>query len=420
LSDSVSARIAAAGRAIGLYAAGSLAAGVVGFFALPFFTRIFTPDDFGVIGLFTAVVGLLTPGLSLAGYIFILYNRQDSRGVSEAIGLIAVTGAVLVSTVASIVWLTGSMSTVAYQLTLLAIVTGFANVWVMIRLHRYQAEQSPGRFFWLSAAPPVLAFGLTLVLATHFGGWSPRIWALVLVSLGTASWAVGSLRRLARLSLRAGFERIRQVARFGGPIVIHTASIWIVGFTDRFIIAEREGLAAAGIYTVAYSIGLGVSAAHDGVARYFASRLPDWIETKSGRIDAARFSYRYAAAAILSLPLTVPIALLGLEILTTDDFGSGSDLLLWLIPAQTLAGVARVFTGYLYVEQRTAQRAALSASEAGVNLPLTWVLVGALGVVGAAVATLATYLLSSIGTYVLARTGDNLTSVAIAFRRRSA
>jgi O-antigen/teichoic acid export membrane protein len=191
-------------------------------------------------------------------------------------------------------------------------------------------------------------------------------------------------------------------------LVVHTASLWVVGFTDRFFIAEIEGLKDAGVYTVAYSIALGISAAHDGVSRYFVSRLPQWARNAAGRGRASRFSYGYVVASIASLPLVIPLAYLGLRILVSPSFSEGADLLLWLVPAQTLAGVARVFTGFLYIEGRTHHRAILSTAEAILNVALTWILVVWIGVVGAAVATMLTYAATSVGTNLLARRGQTL------------
>jgi O-antigen/teichoic acid export membrane protein len=400
-----------AGRSIGLYAAGSLSAGIVGFLSLPVFTRIFSPEDFGVIGLFTAGVGLLTPTISLVGFVFILFDRASkdgSSGVAVATVLISTSiSAVLLSVLGTlvVVGILGSLPTMPFAL---ATVTAWANVWVAVRLHTYQADQQPGRFFLLSAIPPISAFVVTVLIATRIDDWRARILALAAVAVAAACWSAWSLAKRDRLSLADAIARVPDVIRFGAPLVVTSAAAWIVGFTDRFIVAERIGLSDAGIYTVAYALGLGVSSAHDGVARYFVSRLPQSLEAEDGARSAARFAYRYTAVAIGTVPLLIPVALLSLNLLAAEEFAEASTLLLWLIPAQTFAGVARVYAGYLYVDHRTRQRALLSLAEALFNVVLTWILVVALGTVGAAVATLATYLLSMLGMIALARAGGSL------------
>ena len=254
---------------------------------------------------------------------------------------------------------------------------------VAVRLHTFQLDQQPAHFFALSAIAPMGAFVLTLILAARIDGWESRIVALAVVAVLAAIWSAWSLDKRARLSIAEGIGRIRVVARFGAPLVVTSATSWIVGFTDRFIVAERVALADAGVYTVAYALGMGVSSAHDGVARYFVSRLPGSVETEVGSQAAARFAYVYTAVAVLSIPVLIPVALVGLNLLASDAFADASDLLIWLIPAQTLAGVARYLRDILYVERRTGQRAVLSTGEALFNVALTWFLVGALGTVGA-------------------------------------
>ena len=403
--------IVGAGRAIGLYALGGLAPTIVGFLALPVFTRIFSPDEFGVIGLFTASVGLLSATLGLGGHLFIIYDRaspERRRAVPPAVIVVASAGAVaglLIGLLLVIAW------SVPPLIVFGTVVASWANTWILIRLHTYQARDRPGAYFLLAAAPPVAAFAVTVLLAEFMDGWAPRLVALVGVALLGASWSARSLVRSHLFDLAKYRSRISEVVRFGAPLLVHTASVWAVGFTDRFFVAEILGLAPAGIYTVAYSIGVGASMAHDGVSRFFSSRLPEWLGSASGRISAARFAYTYVGVAVLSIPFVVLVARLGLRVLASDAFAGGADLLFWLIPAQTLAGTVRIFSAYLYVERRTRERAVMSALEALVNVALTWWLVSTYGMVGAAVATFATYFLSFVGSSWLVRSRSSLPSL---------
>ncbi|MDJ0954048.1 MAG: polysaccharide biosynthesis C-terminal domain-containing protein, partial [Acidimicrobiia bacterium] len=151
---------------------------------------------------------------------------------------------------------------------------------------------------------------------------------------------------------------------------------------------------------------------HDGVARYFASKLPDWVAMERGRKTAIRFAVRYAVLAVASIPIVTVLAIVGLRVMVPESYAGGSDLLMWLVPAQSLAGVARLFSGFLYVEHRTRHRAALSAAEASFNIALTWPLVVLYGAAGAAAATLATYAVSMVGTVMLAMRGPTLRGVS--------
>jgi O-antigen/teichoic acid export membrane protein len=402
------------GRSIISYAAGGLSAGVVGFLSLPVFTRIFTPEDFGVIGLFAAGVALLAPALMIGGHVFVLYDsRRAARpsGAQEAAILLSVFSVAVVLVVGASLWLGGVVPRSVAWVAGLALLTAWFNALILLRRQTFQADGRPHAFFWLSATPPVLAFLLTLVLAASVHGWLSRLLALLTAAAVAAAWSVMSLRREKRLNFKLGWQRLGEVLRFGAPLVFSTVSIWIVAFADRYIVAERVSLAEAGIYTVAYSLALGVSSLHEGVSRYFVSRLPGLVKSDGGRMAAARFAYRYAAVALLSIPVFIPLGLVGIKLLATKSFAAGSSLLFWLIPAQTFAGMVRIPAAYLLVESRTKTRAALGVAEAATNVGLTWVLVGVYGVVGAAVATLITYATSMSVTYAVARRGVTLAPV---------
>jgi len=399
-----------AARAIGLYAAAGLAVSVVGFFALPVFTRLFTPGEFGVIGLFTAAVGALVPVISLGSYVYILYDRAETHpaGVPSAVLVVATLGAGVAFAAGVVLALVTDLPP---ALVVAAVATAWANVWIAVRLHAFQAMNRPGRYFALSALPPVVALVMTVLLARGMDGWTPRVVALLLTAVASAVWSTWSLQHAQLIDWREAVSRVRAVVRFGAPIVVHTASIWVVGFTDRFIVAAIEGIGDAGIYTVAYSVGLGVAALHEGVARYFASRLPTWSESPEGHIAATRFSRWYSIAALVSAPLAVIGSVLLLQLLVSSDYSSAAGLLVWLVPAQTLAGIARVHNGYLYVDGRTGQRAVMSLTEAVFNVAATWLLVTMVGTVGAAIGTAATYAVSVVGTVWLARSTSMRKSV---------
>ena len=121
-----------AGRSIGFYAAGSLAAGIVGFIALPFFTRLFSPEEFGVMACSTAGVGLLTPTLSLVDLSssFSMSERESpSSSVAVATMLISSLGSLILLSGMGLGVALGLISDFPWMPALLGVLTAWSNIW---------------------------------------------------------------------------------------------------------------------------------------------------------------------------------------------------------------------------------------------------------------------------------------------------
>ncbi len=85
-------------RSVSVLASGTAAAQVIVVLASPLLTRLYTPDDFGVLAVFTAVLGLLSVVASLRYQLAIpLPDSEDDALAVAALGLLIVLGMALSS-----------------------------------------------------------------------------------------------------------------------------------------------------------------------------------------------------------------------------------------------------------------------------------------------------------------------------------
>lgn len=404
------ARLRRFGGQSAAYTAGYAVAAAINFALIPLLATTWSPSDFGVFGLLQGVVFLLAATLTLNAHISVQPDF-GSRGATGMAEIFVATERILGFTVAvgliaaGVVVAGGLFEIPGWAIVaLVAAGAGFgltqlgSSILVMLR--------DPRTFLLLESIVPVISATIAIVAVFGFGlGWEGRYIGLV---IATVLGGVAALRIMRRRLPSAKPDRIGETARTGAALVPHTTGLWIGQYLDRYIVAAWLGSGPAGLYVIAYSLSLALDALHTGISRAFApgsyTRLRGGDRQEVARV--ARAFYLYAVAAIaLGLALWIP-SQFAVELVLGKGFEEVSDLLPWLLIAQSFSGIARLGSNYLYAASRMALRAALTTATVTVGVLLTIAGIAIADLEGAAVATMITFILSALATTVAAvRTG---------------
>lgn len=401
-------------REIALYGGANLVRPVIGLLTLPLYAWLFTPEDFGIIGIYTALLGLLVIVLPLNGQVYVLWNRvrlgpdRSARGVGATIEIATALG-VISAVLGVLYWLIVDPSFAPAWIAILAAATAWSTTWILLDTHVHQADEQAGSFFFINLGWALAGPVFTLLLVWSVAqDWTARIGGIAISAGITAVWSAYSMGKRRAISFDVERQDIDPVLRFGVPLMPHTVGLWVASFLDRFIVAAMAGIAAAGVYTVAFSIALGIGAAHDGMSRFFAPRLAKW--TKDGShaalTRASQVAAAYAVLAIVTIPFLWLLVTWFVDLGLPDDYQAVEDFMLWLITAQALIGIARVLTGYLYAAGRTGVQSVVTVVTAVFGVTFALIAVSRSGAIGAAYAAVASGLVRVTLTYIAAqRTG---------------
>jgi O-antigen/teichoic acid export membrane protein len=404
-------RVLADSGEIALYGAANLVRPALGILTLPLFTALFGPSDYGIIGIYTALLGLLTIILPVNGQIYLLWNRArlgpegSAVAAGSAISMAAAIGGAC-ALAATVYWWVAPPGEIPLWVGYLAIATAWLSAVILIDTHVHQADQQAVPYFGINLAWALIGPVATVVLAAALASdWTARVWGITIAAGVTAAWSLVSLRRRGALAWGWNMSSVRALLRFGLPLLPHTLGLWATAFLDRFIVAGAAGMISAGIYTVAVSIALGIGAIHDGVSRFFAPRLAQWTADPSGAglRKGTRFFYGYAAIAIVTIPFVTIATNWLVSWVLPDEYGVVKDFLFWLVATQALIGISRMCTGYLYAAGRTGTQSVVTVASAAVGLVLAVIGVAAYGAIGAAYASLATAVVQVTMAYIAAR-----------------
>jgi O-antigen/teichoic acid export membrane protein len=365
------------------------------FLVVPVITRLLTPASYGraaaalvVFMLLSIVGGAGLPDAAARVFFAGPDGPREARRLTLAVVVVAF-GLSLVMDLTGPLWapLVGLSYGAVFQLAVwggaLAAVS-FASQMVL------RAEERVWAFLGVTLVGTIggQAAGLALTVVSHSAtGYIAGVVA------GTAVAAGAGL--VLTSAMRAGMPRLREVRRglaLGLPIVPHGLAVYMLASADRIVIAAVLGLAATGRYQVAYAVGgLGVAVVTALNQAWLPVVLGAPAQSRWDVLTATSRVVNVIAAMIASgLALLAP---LGLLIAAPASYGRAA-----LVPVAAIVAFSAVpyatsstYFQIVFVRGRTGVMALAAPAAAAVNIALNLVLLRPIGLIGAAIATVAAY-----------------------------
>lgn len=195
-------------------------------------------------------------------------------------------------------------------------------------------------------------------------------------------------------------EKLVEMLRFSAPLVPSGIAIFVAGFVDRFFIKEMLTLDDNGIYGMAYRFALVIGLAVVGVQGALTPLVYHHYKEPGTPENIVRI-LRFFLAALL--PIFLALALFSPELLqlfTGPAYYAGASLIP-LLAASLVVSRLYLFAPGLSIAKLTIRIAVINVIAAILNCILNYVLIRAIGLPGAAVATLISALLACVAYFVL-------------------
>jgi O-antigen/teichoic acid export membrane protein len=390
-------------RDAAIYGAGDILLRATALITLPIYTRVFDPQQYGVLNFVQTAMGLVAAVLILGGDVtfarFFLAARDTGERrlvTSTWLGFLA-----LWSGLASLILLpfAAELSLLAFdtdQYTLLFTLALLAAPLTLLNTMCGQALRNqfrPREFSILSVGGSLLSivFSLygVLVLQLGLAGLLGGALAAAALMLPLRLWAIRDLLRPVWSP-----KLLRELLAFGAPIVPSSLAYWIFASSDRFVLARLSTLEQLGLYSIATGIIGVLSFANGAIGQAWtphATRLYEQRNPMAPAFFGQVLTYLLVGFGILGVGLTV-FAPEGLLLLTTPQFYPAAAAIGPLTLAVT-AHVSQQVTGAaIGLTKRTHYYAICSWLAALLNLGLNIIFVPAGGMLAAAWTTTAAYL----------------------------
>jgi O-antigen/teichoic acid export membrane protein len=388
------------GRHSLVYGLGGLVSRILAVLLLPLYTHYLTRADYGaietLIALTAVLVIVLRAGISSAFFRFYFDAKTpEERTVvvrtsfwftmtMATAGLIA--GLVLAAPIA------GALNGMTPGLVRAA----FVGLWAQMNYEQltslFRVEERSVQFAIASLANVLITITATVLLVAvwHKGA----IGVLVGNFTGTlAVYAVLLVYRRYQLGLEFSRSLLREMNRFGLPLVPSGLALWAINFVDRIFLNTISGAAETGLY----SIGVRISSVIIFLFTAFRTAWPAFAYSIEDDREARR-TYAFVLTYLLLVCcwLSVALGLLApwiVRILTTPRFYEGARVVALLCFAATAyAGYTVMAIGIGRV-RKTQFNWIITFAAAALNIGLNIVLIPPYGMIGAAIATVAAYTL---------------------------
>jgi len=388
-------RLATTGAA---YTAASIVSKLIAVALLPLYTRYLSPADYGAAEvMFAAVVSAsIVVRFGTIEALLRFYYKDDE----DPAAVVATSFAALFwfSTVAALIALpfAGPISEALLDRSAPGLARiSIGGLWVLTMveylLTLFRLEERARAYFVTTIVNVFLAIGLTVVLVVGAGEGAR--------GLLIGSYASGALVALVlivlqrrRLSLWIEGPLLRRMTRFGLPTMPAELSLYLLNFVDRIVIVRSAGLAEAGLYSLAVKFAqavnvlvrgfqlawppLAYSIRDDGEARRTYAAVVTWFVTGCAFVVTGMWLFSRWIVRILADP----------------KFFDSYEAIGLIATGVTLYALYMVLVVILGRTGRTEFNFPATIAALIANLALNLALVPSLGIVGAGLALVASYI----------------------------
>ncbi len=402
------------------YFPASLAGGLASFGAVYALTRLLSPADYGFYALALTTLGIvytltLTWG-EAAAYRFAgeaAAKAQMPNHIRTVMALLAASSAVAIAAMLGAVLIASAPALklalcVAGSTMILAPVVNAAQ-------EMNRAQQRVSRYSTLRVCQDVGAFVIGTFLAWRSGLGPAAPFAGLASVLAVLAMVEGA--RLWRESKDGRFEpaRVRPYFAYGVPVAIALGLNIALDAGDRFLIAYFLGPEAVGVYAAGY-----------GVADKTVGLVCAWCAAGGAPLMMAAWERGGAAAVrdvsrdvvralmLVAAPAAAGLALVARplsEVMIGEAMrDQAAAIIPWIALSGLMSGVVMFYVSEAFVvARRTGLRAGLMVVPVVVNVALNVVLLPVMGVMGAVVATVASY---AVALVVLAVAAQRVVALA--------
>lgn len=392
-------------RRIGLIGITNLLIGLSGFVLLPILTKTLPIEDYGTYVQVTVTISLV-PGVVMLGlpYAMVRYlaaaqtreEIQDGYFSIAAIttvtaGLAAVVLIILAEGVAAVLF---DGQTTVTRIVSLAV---FLECMNLLQFNYFRTFQQIQRYSSL------LFFKTCLQLVL--------VGAFVLTGYGILGAVAGLFIANFILFLIMGFFIISEIGfaipkfrylkeylSFGLPTVPGNISSWVVNSSDRYMIALFLGAAYVGYYAPGYTLGNIVNMFIAPLSFMLPAVLSKYYDENNLQGVQAILQHSLKYFLMLAVPSFIGLSILSkplLNILSTPEIASNGYLITPFTALSALFfGIFAIFSEILFLEKKTIITAKVWIIAAMINFGLNLIAIPYLGILGAAITTLISFMFS--------------------------
>jgi len=395
---------------LSIYGLGGILAKSISFLLLPLYTRILTPEDYGILALVAivgSVIGIFYGFMISSGFIRNYYDssKEMQRRIlfSSALWftlfnviIFSLIGIYFSEKIASLIFEFPGGSLYIKLIVISTMLHSCSPVFYGLLMVREQSR----KYVAVNIITLIATLSSTIVLLVVFK-WSVKgvlVGQIIGISIEVV---VLTLLMLKNINLTVSWGALIDMLKFSGPLIPTQLAYLILTLSDRFFLQGYKNVGEVGLYSLGYKfaaiIPLFAIQPLNAWGPYIFSLIHNPKKCKSTIADFSR----YYLSAILFLTILVSIfSREVLIIMAKSDFFYAWKVVYLLCLSSVFFGMIHVVSYGFHIVKKTWITSSFFIFGAAVNLLFNYLLIPKYGMIGASVATSLSFLCILLGYFI--------------------
>jgi O-antigen/teichoic acid export membrane protein len=374
------------------------------FITLPIFTRLMSPEEYGVLSVFVSFAGILAVifGFGIRGAIS-RYYYEDADDFYEyfssnfwfvLLASLGLTGVVIIFRDEL-----HNFLNIPYGMIYIALAITIPQVVYQLYQAYLRAAKSSKKVAALDVIYALVSTILAIIVMYQMSDERYYAKAIgqavgVILMFGITLWYLNDY-----IKFNVEKKHLKYSLVFGLPIVVHLLSQNILNTFDQIIINQLVGSRDTGLYSVAYKIGMIQNIISMGILKSWTPIFYEKLnENKTSDINDLAQKYglivSFVAAGLIFFSKEV------ITILVDKEYHEALIIIPIIIVSYFFFFVYTMYVNYAFYQKKTKKIALFTIIAGGVNIGLNYLLIPEYGYIAAAWTTLASYGLLFILHYI--------------------
>ncbi len=391
------------------YASFPVISNLVAIFLLPLYTRFLSPEDYGTVEGMRVFASILFPffGLGLGSAVLRCYfDYEDGNEKKRYLGSIRSFSLIstVVITAILIVLPKGVYSGIFpgidfFPIIFLVIIGASLRVIATLSMSIMRAREEPLRYVLVQAFELLSNVGFSILFVVSYKrGAIGKVEANFLSIMILLIAAYLFTRKYYKWAF--DWKAIKESLYIGIPLVPHSLANWGLGMCNRIILLNLMGLTQLGLYSLGHKIGGLIQML---VLSFNAAWAPFMFSLCKKEKEPEKLISRmttYYFIVVISMALLISVfAEEAVSVMAAESYKSSYIVTPVVAFSYVFYGAYLMLTTQLFYKKNTKVLPVLTAIAAIVNIALNFTLIPLMGISGAALASLISYIVYAVITY---------------------
>ena len=389
----------------------------LGFLLFPIYTNVFAPTEYGYFTLVYAYLGFLNVvyiyGMDAAFMKYTSLAEGEEKKKTFSTPYLFVTGTSIVFSIIFYLFLNPISNGInlplqySYLLLYVILILLFDTL-ALIPFSSLRLERKTQKFAFIKITNIIINLSLNLILILIYGFGIEAIFISNLVASAFSFFALLP-EIVKKLKFQIDVSVLKKMLNFGIPYLAAAFASMFVQVIDVPIVERLTNTATLGIYRANYKLGIFMMLF---VQMFNFAWQPFFLENAKENNAKELFAKVFTLFLIISATAWAFLSLFIEDIVRIEFAGRtllGSQYLggLAIVPIILLAylfnGLYMNFTAGIYIEEKTKYFPIITISGALVNIVINFTFIPKYGIMAAAWATLASYLVMAVGLFLVSQ-----------------